>query len=1199
MPSRVDDLYPRLDWLSIALRMCRVLGRVEALARYPYFEDTMGSPQIELRLGQFRRRLRQILTLYGVSWLLVVTAGITLASAILDWLFDLSTGVRAILLLSLVGAGIWTTYHLLALPLLFRLRDVDLALRVESQFPGLNDELASAVEFAKEPVTSDRSGSPALKAAVVAHATHRLVAIDFGQALDWTAARRAAACAGSVLLLALLFVLASPGSVVIALARLVNPFGGTAWPRQTHLVLVNPPQRLARGEPFHLTVQVAQGRVPVRADVHYEFDGGDVARDPLRPQADRQFSGGLETVTRSFTYYVSAGDGLTEPSFVEVVPPPELQRLRVRLTFPSYVGQPPEQLPEDKGQVRAVWGTEVDLSARSSKPLDRAEVRIGTSKILRADLSDDRTELHARFQLEESGSYWIALRDQLGFENRQASRYDLKVVEDQPPDVFIERPASDIQVTANADVPLRVSIKDDFGVQDATLLHSGSAPDSMNDVPIWSSEARPRRQIVDHVWHLSELGLTAGSSITYRVAARDADDVRGPHVGQSRQLRLIVVTAEELARSIDEKQTQVYQELERLRALQVDSRLQVIGLSDLLVREPKLSKSDLARLQSAEMLQRQVQRQITSPNEGLQNKVAQIQQDLQNNHIRDTAVSEQMEAVASGLDQIAREHLPLIEQSLGRVRKAAEESAPAQAQSTELAQALEHQDGVVATLDELLEQMGKWETFRGIARDVRDLHDQQEQIATQTQTAGRDTIGKPRDSLPTEAQAELDRITARQQQVREQLGRVQRKMDQMAERLAPADPIGAESLRDAVSGSRQSGTSELMQKAAANVQQNQVGAAEAAQRQAADDLKQMLDTLENNTERDLAKIVEKLRQAEAKLSDLRKRQLEQLQRTKEAQSAKDAEQRRRELQQLARQQKELEQETARLAQQLRRLRAQQAGKTSASAANRMGQAAQQMQQGEGEQSEAEQQRVLEELQKAQQEVAQARREAEAQLAMEQLARIADTLAALHARQQTLKEETTRLDTERLAKGNWTRPQLASLRGVVETQQTVRTDTEEAREVLTSAPVFALTLTRAMSNMERAVGLLNERRADAETQIAQQAAVDRFAQLLDALKNDPDAQAGQSEDAAGGGGAGGGQQDGPPRDGIPPIAQLKMLRSLQIEINERTLELDDSRQRQKGLSPTQEKELESLSAEQGILADLVRKFAEPDDEGDSP
>jgi hypothetical protein len=835
------------------------------------------------------------------------------------------------------------------------------------------------------------------------------------------------------------------------------------------------------------------------------------------------------------------------------------------------------------------------LHARSSKPLAHAELRIGSSQIVPAQLSQDRSELHVQFKLEESGSYWIALRDDLGFENRQASRYELKVIDDQAPDVFIERPASDIEVTPSADVPLRVSIKDDFGIQDAALHFSGSAPDSMNDVSIWSGSDRPRRHIMEYMWHLSELGLTAGSSVSYRVTARDADDLRGPHIGQSRQLRLIVVTPEDLARHIEEKQTQVYQDLERLRTVEVDARLQVGGLREQLVGEPNLSKSDLARLQSAEMLQRQVQRQITSPSEGLQNKIAQIQQDLENNHLRDTAVNEQMAAVAAGLDQIAREHLPPIEQNLGRVRKGAEESASAQSQSAALDTAHEHQDAVVSTLDELLEQMAKWETFRGIARDVRELQDQQQQIATQTQATGERTIGKPRESLPADDQAELARIAARQQQAREQLDRVQRKMDQMAERLNATDPIGADALRDAVDGSRQSGTSELMQKAAANVQQNQVGQAETAARQAADDLKQMLDTLENNSERDLAKLVEKLRQAEAKISDLQKRQLEQLERTKNAQSKEDNDQRRRELQQLTREQKELQQEAARLAQQLRRLRADKASKSSSSAAGHMGQAGQQMQQADGEQAEAEQQRVLEDLQKAQQEVAQARREAEAQLAMEQLARIADTLASLYGRQKALKDESGRLDQEVQNRGGWARSQLATLRTAVESQQAVHGDTEKAREVLTSAPVFALTLTRAMSNMDRATELLTDKQAGAETQAAQQAAADRLAQLLDALKSDPNQQDGESGEEGGGGG--GGQQGGPPRDGIPPIAQLKMLRSLQLEINERTQELHGARQQRNGLSPAQQKELQSLSAEQGTLAELVQGLMQESDEGD--
>jgi hypothetical protein len=1161
----------------------------------------MPKSPIEARLAEFRRRVRQVIGLHGTCWLLVVVTGIAAASGVVDWLLDLSTGVRAILLATLIGAAAWTAWRLLVLPYLARLRDVDLAMKVEAEYPKLHDQLASAVEFLEESPDSARSGSPALKRAVVEQTSRQVSSIRFESALDWRPTKRAAAVATTVLVLAAVLVFASPGSARIALARLINPFGRTGWPRDTHLALGRVPTRIARGEPFPFTVQVVQGRMPDRAEVHFAFEGGDFSNESLRPQGDRQFAGGLEAATRSFDFYVRAGDGLTDPVHVDVVPPPEIERLKVTLTFPPYTDLPVEELPDDKGQVRAVWGTQVDVAARASKPLDSAAIRIGQNEPLNATLSLDGRDLRASFKIEENGSYWLALRDREGFENRQATRYELTVRTDQAPDVFIERPVSDIQVTPTADVPLRVMLKDDFGIDDATLVHSGSAPDAPPeatvDVPLWKSGAEPEcRHVIEHTWRLAELGLTPGSMLTYRVTARDRDNLRGPNVGQSRQLRLHVVAADELARSLEDRQQKIYQDLERLRKLQVDARQQVVDLREQLKHQPALSKADLTRLQAAEMLQRQIERKIASPTEGLQNNIEQIKQDLANNHITNSAVSEQMEAVGEGLDKIAREALPEIEQNLSRVRKGAEESADKKPQETGLGQAQKHQDHVVATLDELLEQMSKWETYRGIAREVRDLAEQQEQLATDTRDTGRETIGKQRESLPADQQAKLGQLANRQDQLREQLNRVQRKMEQMSGRVAENDPIGAETLRDAVEGSRQAGTSEQMQKASSSIQQNQVGAAETAQKQSAEDLKNMLDTLENTRERDLAKIVQKLKEAEQKLSDLRKRQVEQLERTKEAQSQADAEARKRELEKLAREEKELQQETARLAQQLRRLRAERAGKTSSSAAGRMGQAGQQMQQGEGEQAQQEQEKVLEELQQAQRETEQARKEAEAELAMEQLVKIADTLAALHQREVELKKETVRLDTARRERGDWTRPQLASLRAAAENQKQVREETEKAKEVLTSAPVFALTLTRAISNMDRAGERLGERLADDETQAAEQAAIDRFAQLLDALKNDPSKNVeGEQQE---GGGQGGGQQGGPPRDGIPPLAQLKLLRSLQVEINQRTTELAELQNKVQKLTPAQQNELKSLAAEQGTLADLVREFIQSLDEGEN-
>ena len=71
------------------------------------------------------------------------------------------------------------------------------------------------------------------------------------------------------------------------------------------------------------------------------------------------------------------------------------------------------------------------------------------------------------------------------------------------------------------------------------------------------------------------------------------------------------------------------------------------------------------------------------------------------------------------------------------------------------------------------------------------------------------------------------------------------------------------------------------------------------------------------------------------------------------------------------------------------------------------------------------------------------------------------------------------------------------------------------------------------------------------------------------------------EAAGGGG-----------DGIPATAQLKMLKTLQQEINERTESFDELRRRNQKLTPDQTREAERLANDQGALADLVRDLTRP-------
>ncbi len=215
-----------------------------------------------------------------------------------------------------------------------------------------------------------------------------------------------------------------------------------------------------------------------------------------------------------------------------------------------------------------------------------------------------------------------------------------------------------------------------------------------------------------------------------------------------------------------------------------------------------------------------------------------------------------------------------------------------------------------------------------------------------------------------------------------------------------------------------------------------------------------------------------------------------------------------------------------------------------------------------------------------------RKEAEERLAMEQLARMGDRLKSLAERQARLVGDTESYENmRRQSNGKLTIAQRAGIRGLGQVQGGLKDETGGLIEQLEGAPVFSLTLKRAMESMEKAAGRLQAMKTDDETQQAVRSASHRFEQLIDALKEDDAKQGGQGGGGGGGGGAGGG-------DGIPATAQLKMLKTLQQEINERTESFDELRRRNQKLTPEQTGDAERLANDQGALADLVRDLTKP-------
>jgi hypothetical protein len=502
------------------------------------------------RLAAIRRRLRFVVTCRGISWLVALLCGTLLYAGFLDWALHLPALVRAAILVGTLGGAGYLAYRFLLRPLHDKADDLTLSLRIEKVYPGLNDGLASTVQFLEE---ADKPGldSPGLRREAVKRALRRAQGCDFGKIIDTRGLRTAGllmvvACTASVAL-----VLLHPQLAYTAIARLVAPFSGVDWPRQTQLEFPPVRERIGRNEIFEVK-GIVRGVLPQTAIVVFKIDGATQIEHVYEIAPGDEPGTGTLTVRleagrarNSFTFQVHANDAVPYQSkTIHVSPPPTLTVLDgrpsplVRLHFPAYTDLPPQDLPDGSGNVEAVAGAVVTLRAAADRPLARAWIEylpetryIDLSAFLGpfagmdcaplltvtagcqcvwdavpAQLEEDRLRFSVRFRPYVSGMYALHFEDDTGLGNTRL--FELRVLPDPAPIITLERPSPSrdiLDLLPDADVPLQALVADlRYAVRSVVLDYRCKKADPPRSLPVWD-HATAGRAVV------SSLFAAAGS----------------------------------------------------------------------------------------------------------------------------------------------------------------------------------------------------------------------------------------------------------------------------------------------------------------------------------------------------------------------------------------------------------------------------------------------------------------------------------------------------------------------------------------------------------------------------------------------------------------------------------------------------------------------------------------------------------------
>lgn len=686
------------------------------------------------RLSALRRRLRLVATVRGTGLLLTVLLATAVVAGLLDWRWHLPALVRAVVLIGSLAGGIIVAYRYLFRPLSAPSDDLSLALRVEEEYPSLNDALASTVQFLERGSRADSSSAVLVREAVK-RALGRAAGCDFGKVVNKRGLVSAGASGSVFAALTVALTVLWPTLASTAFLRLANPFGEIAWPKKTQLEIEEPRLRIGRNEAFEVRGRV-RGVIPPQATVLFRFEDFHNLEHHCDIKTDAAGVGQLHTrlpagrVERNFRFQVKANDALSPEYRVEVLPPPLLVSLdskpspQLQLFYPAYTRLPsPDTLSPGTGNIDAVVGTAARLRARVDRPLHNAwiEYQPEEPSVVLADvltlfaggrpwwqpvpavLEADRCTFTIDFTPTLSGMYVLHFEDETGLHNSRL--FELRLHPDPAPTVHLERPSPSrdiLQVLPTAELALEVSADDpQYGIRSVYLeyrtgreeqprrlylfdpLH-GSAPllapwagPAVLGAPLLST--RPPRLDFRQKLSLKTIRHPDGSSLKeedvvfLRAWADDYDDVNpNKEQGHSPEIEIHIVGSNALEIALNQEQANVQQELLRLREKQREALQKVTEVQNRLRKGEKLNGDDQEKLLQAEKIQQDIRERVGTEQDGLRSEVKRILDSLKQNGMEKTAAQERMKDVARDLERLAENELQQIEPRLTNTRQLAE-----------------------------------------------------------------------------------------------------------------------------------------------------------------------------------------------------------------------------------------------------------------------------------------------------------------------------------------------------------------------------------------------------------------------------------------------------------------------------------------------------------------------------------------------
>ena len=365
-----------------------------------------------------------------------------------------------------------------------------------------------------------------------------------------------------------------------------------------------------------------------------------------------------------------------------------------------------------------------------------------------------------RFPIEHDGLYRVELRNELKHANRTMKQAKITAIPDNPPQVALERPGTDLVLSEPGKVPLVIAATDDFGLADVVV--SSQVGDSGGFVgrPVRTYDTPRRSDNLVATLDLGALGVKVGQHVRYRVEARDRK-------GQTAQTQEFVVriaadnnASDKALAELDKKEDSFRENLVKLIAEQAKVRDAVAAMEAKYAPLDEKIKKSVAEAVAAQPKPDPAAPKVADPANDPANKPPKLDPE-------DAKKLAEIRAELAKLAAQEEQNANLGKQVTDELAKAAEQAAANQMVPPAMADAMREvprdlQAKAVDPLRDLANQMKQAADANKAAPDLESLKRQEVHLQAELEAAKAklDALDKARDALkqdPDKALADLNR----------------------------------------------------------------------------------------------------------------------------------------------------------------------------------------------------------------------------------------------------------------------------------------------------------------------------------------------------------------------------------------------------------------------------------------------------------